>query len=322
MRLPFLLSVAILLSCLFFTVPVSAQESNVECEQGDGNSTKDRVGCLDTDGDGWSDPDANWTIAEGADVWSNDPLRWSDTDGDGHSDQLGDDFGDHCPSIYGKSKVKLRGCSDIDNDFIPDIYDDDADGDGIRNELERAASSGTILYDPFNPNSVPPDVDMDTIPDVLDDDNDNDGWPDDVEQDRGSDYLDGSETPFNMYLGMNTGFFYLGGLSFTTEYQVDEPEFSVSGVSEIVFEELVIPLLLIPIYLSLYWSRSQNYKRILRGIEQCFDLDQLAMLEQDINRDVKKRNIKVYHGLVLRNAIEERETFLGKEEPVFRKEEE
>jgi len=80
--------------------------------------------------------------------------------------------------------------------------------------------------------------------------------------------------------------------------------------------------LLIPIYLSLYWSRSQNYKRILRGIEQCFDLDQLAMLEQDINRDVKKRNIKVYHGLVLRNAIEERETFLGKEEPVFRKEEE
>jgi hypothetical protein len=322
MRLPFLLSVAILLSCLFFTVPVSAQESNVDCGQGDGNSTMDRVGCLDTDGDGWSDPDANWTIEQGADVWSNDPLRWSDTDGDGHSDQLGDNFGDHCPSIYGKSKVKLRGCSDIDNDFIPDIYDDDADGDGIRNELERAASSGTILYDPYNPNSVPPDVDMDTIPDVLDDDNDNDGWPDDVEQDRGSDYLDGSETPFNMYLGMNTGFFYLGGLSFTTEYQVDEPEFSVSGVSEIVFEELVIPLLLIPIYLSLYWSRSQNYKRILRGIEQCFDLDQLAMLEQDINRDVKKRNIKVYHGLVLRNAIEERETFLGKEEPVFRKEEE
>jgi len=322
MRLPFLLSVAILHSCLFFTVPVSAQESNVDCGQGDGNSTMDRIGCLDTDGDGWSDPDANWTIAQGADVWSNDPLRWSDTDGDGHSDQLGDNFGDHCPSIYGKSKVKLRGCSDIDNDFIPDIYDDDADGDGIRNELERAASSGTILYDPYNPNSVPPDVDMDTIPDVLDDDNDNDGWPDDVEQDRGSDYLDGSETPFNMYLGMNTGFFYLGGLGFTTEYQVDEPEFSVSGVSEIVFEELVIPLLLIPIYLSLYWSRSQNYKRILRGIEQCFDLDQLAMLEQDINRDVKKRNIKVYHGLVLRNAIEERETFLGKEEPVFRKEEE
>jgi hypothetical protein len=37
---------------------------------------------------------------------------------------------------------------------------------------------------------------------------------------------------------------------------------------------------------------------------------------------VKKRNIKVYHGLVLRNAIEERETFLGKVEPILRNEEE
>lgn len=314
MRLPLLMCVSLLVSGFLFTTSASAQESTVECEHGDGNSTKDRIGCLDTDGDGWSDPDGNWTTAQGADVWLTDPLRWSDADGDGHSDQLGESFGDHCPSIYGKSKVKLRGCSDIDNDFIPDIYDDDADGDGIRNELERAASSGTILYDPYNPNSVPPDIDMDTIPDVLDNDNDNDGWPDEVEQDRGSDYLDDSETPFNMYLGMNTGFFYLGGLGFSTEYQVDEPEFSVSGVSEIVFEELVIPLLLIPIYLSIYWSRSQNYKRILRGIESCYDLDKLAIYEQEINRDVKKRNIKVYHGLVLRNAIEERETFLGKEE--------
>ena len=322
MRLAGLVFILVFLSSLFVVQSVSAQSSEDDCADVDGNSTEDRIGCLDTDGDGWSDPDENWTTAQGADVWSDDPLRWSDTDGDGHSDQLGEDFGDHCPSIYGKSKIKLRGCSDIDNDFIPDIYDDDADGDGIRNELERAASSGTILYDPYNPYSVPPDVDMDTIPDVLDDDNDNDGWPDDVEQDRGSDYLDQDETPFNMYLGMNTGFFYLGGFSFTTEYQVDQPEFSVSGVSEIVFEELVIPLLLIPVYLSLYWSRARNYKYILNKIEKCSDLEILAELETEVNKEVKKRNIKVYHGLVLRNAIEERETFLGKEEAMTSGEEE
>lgn len=121
---------------------------------------------------------------------------------------------------------------------------------------------------------------------------------------------------------MNTGFFYLGGFSFTTEYQVDQPEFSVSGVSEIVFEELVIPLLLIPVYLSLYWSRARNYKYILNKIEKCSDLEILAELETEVNKEVKKRNIKVYHGLVLRNAIEERETFLGKEEAMTSGEEE
>ena len=96
---------------------------------------------------------------------------------------------------------------------MPDIYDDDADGDGIRNELERAASSGTILYDPFNPLSTPKDTDRDTIPDVIDDDNDNDGWPDLVELDRGSDIYDEEETPFNLYFGINTGIFYSGGLN-------------------------------------------------------------------------------------------------------------
>ena len=63
----------------------------------------------------------------------------------------------------------------MDGDFMPDIYDDDADGDGIRNEMERAASTGLVMYDPYNFNSKPSDVDEDTIPDVLDDDADNDG---------------------------------------------------------------------------------------------------------------------------------------------------
>ena len=257
---------------------ISAQNATCETQ---GESSQDRVGCLDSDGDGWSDPDGNWTVAMGADafpnnssenadldgdgvgdnsdddldgdgvmngddVWPMDGIIWSDSDGDGFADQGLHELSDNCPFAYGKSRIRLIGCSDIDGDFMPDIYDDDADGDGIRNELERAASSGTILYDPFNPLSTPKDTDRDTIPDVIDDDNDNDGWPDLIELDRGSDIYDGDETPFNLYFGINTGVFYSGGLSsdsLSFDYDAESLEISISAFMEIVFEELVIPLL-------------------------------------------------------------------------------
>ena len=158
----------------------------------------------DLDGDGIGDVadpdmDGDGSLDE-VDVWPEDPLIWSDLDGDGYADQGLHPMSDNCPNIYGKSKIRLLGCSDIDGDFLPDEYDDDADGDGIRNEMERSASSGTILYDPYNADSTPPDADQDTIPDVLDPDNDNDGWPDYIEIDRGSDIYDGDETPFTMSL--------------------------------------------------------------------------------------------------------------------------
>ena len=173
----------VLLCCLVFLSVVSAQEaSQADCEPG--TSTEDREGCLDSDGDGWSDPDEAWNTSMGADafpnnasehrdldgdgvgdtadpdmdgdganddvdVWPEDAIIWSDTDGDGYADQGLHALSDNCPNIYGKSKIRLMGCSDIDGDFMPDEYDDDADGDGIRNEMERSASSGTILYDPI-----------------------------------------------------------------------------------------------------------------------------------------------------------------------------
>ncbi|MGB1233550.1 MAG: hypothetical protein ACPHF0_05235, partial [Poseidonia sp.] len=57
-----------------------------------GTSYRDRNGCLDTDGDGSSDPSDEGTIFEwnatvhGADVWPLDPTQWKDTDGDGYGD--------------------------------------------------------------------------------------------------------------------------------------------------------------------------------------------------------------------------------------------
>ena len=338
---------ALLTSLVVFCMlmPIAyADETTHQCASGD--STEDRVGCLDSDGDGWSDPDEHWNESMGADafptnasehrdldgdglgdnidedmdgdnvnddvdVWPEDAGIWSDSDGDGYADQGLHSLSDNCPFIYGKSKIRLKGCSDIDGDFMPDEYDDDADGDGIRNEMERAASSGTILYDPYNAASTPLDSDKDTLPDVLDDDNDNDGWPDDVELDRGSDAYDSESTPFNMYMGMNTGFFYRGGLtgtSFSSEYDPESFEISLSALSEIVFEELVIPLLLVPIYFAIFFARRGEYKKCLKTIESASSKIELIEIESVINEMVKERKIKVYHGLVLRNALEQKES--------------
>ena len=338
---------ALITSLVVFCIlmPIAyADETTHQCASGD--STEDRVGCLDSDGDGWSDPDEHWNASMGADafptnasehrdldgdglgdtidedmdgddvnddvdVWPEDAGIWSDSDGDGYADQGLHQLSDNCPFIYGKSKIRLKGCSDIDGDFMPDEYDDDADGDGIRNEMERAASSGTILYDPYNAASTPLDSDKDTLPDVLDDDNDNDGWPDDVELDRGSDAFDSESTPFNMYMGMNTGFFYRGGLtgnSFSSEYDPESFEISLSALSEIVFEELVIPLLLVPIYFAIFFARRGEYKKCLKTIESASSKIELIEIESVINEMVKERKIKVYHGLVLRNALEQKES--------------
>jgi len=305
-------------SSLLFVIPNAAADEG--CQAGD--STEDRVGCLDSDGDGWSDADDNWTIEMGADVFPLDSGIWSDSDGDGYADQGMNELSDNCPFTYGKSRVRLVGCSDIDGDFMPDIYDDDADGDGIRNEMERAASSGTILYDPYNPNSTPLDSDKDTIPDVIDDDNDNDGWPDLVELDRGSDILDASETPFNLYLGINTGIFYSGGLngdSFSFDYDAESVELSISAFLEIVFEELLIPLLLVPTYFAIFYSRASKYRELLGKIENSTSKTELIEIEKEVNLMVKDKNIKVYHGLVLRNAIEEIESKFDTEDPEYEK---
>jgi hypothetical protein len=336
----------LLVLILLFSVPVSADEtSSTSCEIL-GESTEDRVGCLDSDGDGWSDPDVNWNISMGADafpnnasehsdldgdgigdvadedmdgdlspdevdVWPEDSGIWSDTDGDGYADQGSHAKSDNCPFTYGKSRYRLNGCSDIDGDFTPDIYDSDADGDGISNQQEIAASTGTILYDPYNADITPLDFDKDTIPDDLDPDDDNDDWPDDVEIDRGSDKFNKEETPFNLYFNSNTGFFYSGGLSgdsFSSEYNAESIEISLSALSEIVFEELVIPFLLVPIYFAIFFARRGEYKKCLAEIEAAKSLKQLIELESKVNLMVKEKKIKVYHGLVLRNALEENES--------------
>ena len=105
-----------------------------------GNSQFDRLGCVDTDGDGWSDPDAGWpatTDCYGADAFPTDPTQWCDEDNDGYgSNQSGNDA-DECPNQAGTSFEDRIGCADRDGDGYSnagDPFPDDstqwADRDG------------------------------------------------------------------------------------------------------------------------------------------------------------------------------------------------
>lgn len=275
------------------------------CPDTTGNSSLDRIGCLDTDGDGYSDVDETWNLSNGADAYPLTSAAWSDSDGDGYADQPNLDITDDCPLRYGKSREILFGCSDMDLDWIPDVLDRDIDGDGISNEMEAAASLVLEFYDPLNASSVPIDSDFDTLPDAIDDDDDNDGWPDGVEQDRGSDPLDVEQTPLNQYFGVQTGFFYQGGFTISSEYDAEEIEISLSGMIGIVTGELVIPFLLIPLYLYFFISRRRRFEALRTQVRGSELESEIILLEKEVNKFIENRKINTLHGLILRNTIEE-----------------
>ena len=115
---------------------------------------QDRFGCIDSDGDGYSDGDAGWTSAQGADAFPSEPSQWADQDGDGYGDNASGVNADSCPTTFGTStEVGNLGCSDLDGDGYADGDDafpmdstqwSDTDGDGYGDE-----STGT------NPDACP-----------------------------------------------------------------------------------------------------------------------------------------------------------------------
>jgi hypothetical protein len=72
-----------------------------------GNSTIDRFGCVDNDGDG---------ISNESDSFPDDPTRSQDTDSDGY-----DDLEDNCISVAGNSTEDRLGCPDTDGDGYSDV---------------------------------------------------------------------------------------------------------------------------------------------------------------------------------------------------------
>ena len=51
-----------------------------DCASSFGESSSDRLGCPDSDGDGFSNPDLSWTTIDGADAFPTDFTQWADSD--------------------------------------------------------------------------------------------------------------------------------------------------------------------------------------------------------------------------------------------------
>ena len=101
-----------------------------------GNSSEDRLGCEDNDGDGWSNPTPDWPAhpTGDADAFPDDPTQWRDSDGDGFGDNTSGNAPDECPGEYGTSSIDRVGCPD-------------ADGDGWSNAGDPFPTDGTQWED-------------------------------------------------------------------------------------------------------------------------------------------------------------------------------
>ncbi len=116
-------------------------QSNDDCPLEFGTSSMDRMGCPDQDGDGWSNS---------GDLFPNEPTQWGDSDGDGYGDETDGKNGDRCPTIFGNSTGKARGCVDDDGDGIRD--DDDVCSGG-RNPIQDTRN--TCMKAVFNGDTNP-----------------------------------------------------------------------------------------------------------------------------------------------------------------------
>ncbi|MBI32128.1 MAG: hypothetical protein CMB72_06110 [Euryarchaeota archaeon] len=93
-------------------------DSCPEASLADGISLLDRLGCPDTDGDGFSDPDDGWGSSPNgtADAFPLNRIQWSDADGDGFGDNAIGSARDDCPDVPGSSTIDLQGCPDSNGD--------------------------------------------------------------------------------------------------------------------------------------------------------------------------------------------------------------
>jgi transglutaminase-like putative cysteine protease len=99
------------------------------CPNVAGTSFSDRSGCLDSDSDGFSDTQVDWTVEDGGDAFPTDTTQWRDIDGDGYGDNvLGNnpDLFPQNPNEWADSDGDGIGDNtdiDDDNDLVPDVDD-------------------------------------------------------------------------------------------------------------------------------------------------------------------------------------------------------
>ena len=112
--------------------------SGDDCPAAYGSSTEDVLGCVDGDGDGWSDL---------GDAFPTDDTQWNDTDEDGYGDESTGFRGDDCPTQAGNSSANdTRGCPDADGDGWADS-EDAWPSDGSRWAADQGTQNKLMLQD-------------------------------------------------------------------------------------------------------------------------------------------------------------------------------
>ena len=307
--------------------PDDSNESKDTDGDGIGDNRDEYPDDHDNDGyssaEDWDDDDSNeWIDSDGdgvgdnSDPWPEDSTLWSDVDGDGYADQTGNRLSDNCITTVGNSTLFQQGCPDLDGDGMPDVLDSDIDGDGVTNDNEMDASTDLITYDPFNHSSKPSDLDGDNIPDVLDFDIDNDGFPNEFEEERGSDVEDYNSTPFNVYGDQNTGFFYTPGDGFSSQYDPDGYEISLSLLVKALTTEFLIPIIMIPLTFIAIRRKKRRYKKIRSRLTELDDPKVLGDVEEMIDKLILNHKVSIEHGVLLRNLYERRKEELLDENPI------
>ena len=198
------------------TPPISAFQPDA-CPTVSGTSTEDRFGCPDSDGDGWSNPDDVWTVADGADAFVDNAAEWRDGDVDG----IGDNS-DNCPGAFNPNQ--------IDSDYWighpsyrdgkGDACDDDDDNDGVLDSNDDFKFDQCAHLD-TDSDGMPDFIISECIPNnsswlatdlIVDNDDDNDGISDLVEEgglftNENCDwqwYVEGTSDEFGEHVWSNT----------------------------------------------------------------------------------------------------------------------
>lgn len=127
-----------------------------DCPEMAGTSTIDRRGCIDNDGDGYSDPDSTWSISQGADWRSSDVTQWSDFDGDGYGDNWGNPEwndsrnsswpGQFIPGATKPDKCPLISYEYAQSDGCPPSEESEDDQSDILSEESSSGSDMTLMY--------------------------------------------------------------------------------------------------------------------------------------------------------------------------------
>ena len=189
-----------------------------DCPDKYGESTGDRYGCADLDGDGWSNLN---------DFAPLDESQWVDEDEDGFGDNSSGYLGDQCPGVYGiENGEGGDGCPppfiDTDGDGVQDSDDDcdstaasvtvdangceiDSDEDGVVDSLDECPDTvgGINVVDDVGCLIDDDDIDDD---DNNDNNDDNSGSGDDDSEDGGDSTKDSSESGTDVAMIGGIGF--------------------------------------------------------------------------------------------------------------------